>query len=440
MADDAKQTLSGTFTGTFTGTFVASGAPAPSPSPSPAPSPSPTPPASSAESVSGTLMPPATKIVDSQGAQWSVTGGGVIQRNGVDTVSSNVALMLYHSGVVYQKNVAGGWWKWQNNGWADTFDPRVSTSTPPPGPATSPSPAPSPGTPAPLVTLQQSKNNMLQAGSNVAYWIEDNMWGTSGLSRGTYAGVNGNKYESSFGRATTVGPNGEISWRVAWKVPKGSTEVKGYHALLFGAKPGYYSDWNNPGGFEITLPDGSASKQAPSGATPGSFLPMRADGKLPPIYCSYDYRYPNGRPEGLGQLTFDIWLQDSAKQIHGFKCPPITHEIMIILDCWGNYGAHPGHRNPGWFSHDVTLDGRLWHLYFVRPFAGGWAFVCFVPTGKVDPGTLNIATLLNYMTTYKAKDGRMISSGSEYLVDIELGVESVEGVGDVQIDNFRIWK
>jgi hypothetical protein len=266
------------------------------------------------------------------------------------------------------------------------------------------------------------------------------MWGTAGMSRGTYTGVNGNKFESSFGRGATVGPNGEISWRVAWKVPKGSTEVKGYHALLYGAKPGYQSDWNNPGGFEITLPDGKASTKAPSGATPNSILPMQANGRLPPINCSFDYRYPNGRPQGLGQLTFDIWLQDSPKQIHGFKCPPITHEIMVILDCWGDYGAHPGHRNPGWFNHDVTLDGRLWHVYFVRPFAGGWAFVCFVPTGRVAPGTINLSTLLNYMTTRNAPDGRPFSNGTEHLVDIELGVESVEGIGDVQIDNYRIWK
>ena len=38
-------------------------------------------------------------------------------------------------------------------------------------------------------------------------------------------------------------------------------------------------------------------------------------------------------------------------QDHGFGAASITHEIMIPLENWGNYGAHnslPGNRNPGW--------------------------------------------------------------------------------------------
>jgi hypothetical protein len=434
MADGDK--LTGTFVGTFTGTFTPTASPAPSPAPSPTPTPPP--PASQAESPNGTTLPPAPAIFDSQGVRWSVANDK-IRRDGVDTVSSNVALLLYHGGVVYQKNNAGGWWKWQNNTWADSFDPRVSTSAPPSSPAPSPAPGPTPA-PSADIPLVQSHNNMLQMGKDVTYWLEDNMWGTAGMTRGTYTGVTGNKFESAFGRSTTVGPNGEVAWRVSWKVPKGSSEVKGYHAVLFGAKPGYQSDWNNPSGFAITLPDGSVSTKAPSGATPGSFLPIPANGRLPPIYCSFDYRYPTGRPQGLGQLTFDIWLQDSPQQIHGFKCPPISHEIMIILDNWGGYGAYPTGRNPGWYSHDVTLDGHLWHVFFVRPFAGGWAFICFVPSTKIDPGTLNLATILNHLTTRTAKDGKPFATGNEHLVDIECGVESVEGTGDVQVSNYRIWK
>ena len=428
MADGDK--LTGSFVGTFTGTFTPS-APAPSPAP---PTATPPPPAAQAESPNGTTLPPAAAIFDSQGVRWSVANDK-IRRDGVDTVSSNVALLLYFGGVVYQKNNAGGWWKWQNNTWADASDPRVSAPTPSPGPAPSPAPAPA----GPDVPLKQSNNNMLQLGKDVTYWLEDNMWGTAGMTRGTYTGVNGNKYESSFGGSNTVGPNGEVTWRVAWKVPKGSSEVKGYHATLYGAKPGYRSEWDNPGGFKIELPDGSFSKTAPSGVTPGSILPMPANGRMPPIYCSFDYKYPT-LTEGLGQLTFDIWLQDSQPQIHGFKAPPITHEIMVILDCWGGYGRHPDRRNPAWYSHDVTLDGRLWHVYFVRTFAGGWSFICFVPTGKVAPGTINLASIINHLTTRTAKDGRPFATGNEYLVDIECGVESVEGVGDVQVSNYRIWK
>jgi hypothetical protein len=129
MAEGDK--LTGTFVGTFTGTFTAAGAPSPSPSPSPTPAPTPIPPAIQAESPNGTTIPDAPAIFDSQGARWSVANDK-IRRNGVDTISSNVKLMLYHNGTVYQNNTAGGWWKWQSDRWVDAFDPRVSTSTPAP--------------------------------------------------------------------------------------------------------------------------------------------------------------------------------------------------------------------------------------------------------------------------------------------------------------------
>ena len=42
-------------------------------------------------------------------------------------------------------------------------------------------------------------------------------------------------------------------------------------------------------------------------------------------------------------------LQTDARQDNGWLGSSITHEIMIPLDLWGNYGAHQtaGGRNPG---------------------------------------------------------------------------------------------
>jgi hypothetical protein len=63
-------------------------------------------------------------------------------------------------------------------------------------------------------------------------------------------------------------------------------------------------------------------------------------------------------PSGLGHLSFDIWLTDRSAQTSGFGVPPITHEIMIPLDYWGNYGAHPNGREPGGLQPRRDDPGR----------------------------------------------------------------------------------
>jgi hypothetical protein len=285
-------------------------------------------------------------------------------------------------------------------------------------------------------------------GVGPAYWIDDGEWGAGTLRRGTYAGEFGSTFETAYARGTVLGPNNEVSWRSAWKWPRGiesgvqnqAQEVKAYPSCLFGNKPGIANTWVGPAGKNILLQDGTYSTKFPSGPTPGSFLPLWANGALPTINCSFDYRH-NLTPTGQGHLTFDIWLQNTPTQASGFGAPPITHEIMIPLTYWGNYGAYGARGQPYW--GDVTIGGHLWHVYFQRVFFGGWTFVVFEPdspTAIAHPGTLNIAAFINALTTMIAGDGQPFASGSEYLVSVELGVEPVYGVGDVEISNYRLWR
>jgi len=83
------------------------------------------------ESLSGATIPQSPQLNDSNGNYWTVTSG-VIWRNGVEQVGTqNVVLMLYYNRVVYQKNAAGGWWKWvNNNSWLATTDPRGCVPSP----------------------------------------------------------------------------------------------------------------------------------------------------------------------------------------------------------------------------------------------------------------------------------------------------------------------
>ena len=151
-------------------------------------------------------------------------------------------------------------------------------------------------------------------------------------------------------------------------------------------------------------------------------------------------------PTGAGHLSYDIWLQSTPTQHNGFG-KDITHEIMIPLDNWGGYGAY-GNRNPNWYDHDVTIDGMLFHVYVAkdpdggfRPnFGGGWKFVVFQPDRAIPPGTLDLAKIINYVTTRSDAFGNRWANGSEYAVSVELGVEPVDGTGDIQVQNYRVWR
>jgi hypothetical protein len=80
-------------------------------------------------SISGTAIPPAMSLNDSSGAVWTVRNG-VIYRANQKTVSSNVTLLLWYAGKIYQENASKAWWVWQNNGWVVSADPRPAVTTP----------------------------------------------------------------------------------------------------------------------------------------------------------------------------------------------------------------------------------------------------------------------------------------------------------------------
>ncbi len=76
-------------------------------------------------SASGTTIPPATQIVDSNGNVWTLATGIVIENGKPAGYSANVVLLLYYNGVIYQENGAKGWWSWNGAAWiAASGDPR----------------------------------------------------------------------------------------------------------------------------------------------------------------------------------------------------------------------------------------------------------------------------------------------------------------------------
>jgi len=333
-------------------------------------------------------------------------------------------------------------WKNAGSGFAYADDialaPLDGAATP------APAPAPSPAVDVGLIPLGSWPATLLQTGyDHDAYWVEDGVWGAWGLTRGGYAGRAGLAYEQYTGVSPRMGPNGEVAFRMAWKWPICCNEIKSFPSIVSGRKPGWYNSWTKPGGFDVQLLDGRHAQTYPSGATPGTFFPLQLP--IASLKTSFNYTHL-ATPSGRGHLAYDIFLQNTPTQASGFG-PGITHEIIIPLDYWGGYGQYPT-RNPAWYDHDVTIDGILFHVYAakdadgaLRPnFNGGWKFIVFEPDRPIPPGTLDLAKFVNYVATRRDALGTPWAWGNEYAVSVELGVEPEEGVGDIQVSNYRVWR
>lgn len=81
-------------------------------------------------SPDGTTIPSASSITDSSGNSWTVVGG-VVKENGSNAgFSSSVTLLLWYSGVIWQKNSSNLWWPWNGTAWTGSGvgDPRPSSA------------------------------------------------------------------------------------------------------------------------------------------------------------------------------------------------------------------------------------------------------------------------------------------------------------------------
>lgn len=305
-----------------------------------------------------------------------------------------------------------------------------------PAPAPAPTPAPAPAGDYPTITTSGAyENTFLETGlATEGYWIEDNRWGQGGIT----------SFMQQVGRtnASQLGPNGEVAARLRWSWPNpaGSREVKGYPAILYGRKPGYYGSGSQPGGKLVQLIDGSISTRSPSGWTPGTFLPQR----LPlttPIYAHSNHSWI-ANPTGRGHLSYDIWLQSHPNQDYGFNASSITHEIMIPLEHWGGYGSVSQRGIPQFGT--FTSDGITFRRYKVDGFGyldgsygrSSWKFVVY----EAEDADMPIKQALTLSNFFNDTRSMFPVTGSEYVASIELGVEPEEGTGDLVIHDYRVYR
>jgi hypothetical protein len=70
-----------------------------------------------------TTIPSAAQIIDSHGAVWTVAGGIVYMNGSTASYTTQVSLLLYYHGVIYQENAAKEWRSWNGSAWTLTSDP-----------------------------------------------------------------------------------------------------------------------------------------------------------------------------------------------------------------------------------------------------------------------------------------------------------------------------
>jgi hypothetical protein len=68
-------------------------------------------------SPSGTVVPPASQIVDNLGAVWTIGANQAILRNGVQAAGGAGSKILWTSGTIYVLGTDNNWWQWNGSGW-----------------------------------------------------------------------------------------------------------------------------------------------------------------------------------------------------------------------------------------------------------------------------------------------------------------------------------
>jgi hypothetical protein len=180
-------------------------------------------------------------------------------------------------------------------------------------------------------------------------------------------------------------------------------------------------DWLNSGGNVKSFP-AIVFGQLPSTTSTTLSLPAKIN-NIDTATVSYNV---SSTHSGSGNLILHMWLTNTNNPTT-WGVPPITHEIIIALEVYGEMQPAVPWRK------QVRIDEISYDLFMGDDFGMGWRFIVFTRTPyQQGSGTLN---LVNFLSTLQ-KEG--LITGNEYLASISFGNEVVSGVGETNLKDYVI--
>ena len=254
-------------------------------------------------------------------------------------------------------------------------------------------PVPTPS-PAPVVTPPALTVPDLVSSDSVP--IVDGMWAVMASPWGM-----GGQPRESFAWAGMIADGKRVTGRAAWSVvPLAGTDVKAFPRVWTGRTPGH--------------------------PTHGDVLPVRVSDARG-VYRS---RILQDQVTGRGHLAYNLWVVSSPEDRRGWTnaLPLISGEILVQRRRWGDYcnphGRYPGARNhQRLVAQGVTFAGAVCSIF------AGTSGAKDVPLWTITPHDGQAIPYLDLAELVTVLRGELPSE--HYLADVELGVELVDGTGDV---------
>ena len=180
-------------------------------------------------------------------------------------------------------------------------------------------------------------------------------------------------------------------------------------------------DWLNSGGNVKSFP-AIVFGQIPSSTSTSSSLPEKIS-NIDTATVSYNV---SSTHSGSGNLILHMWLTNTQNPTT-WGVPPITHELIIVLDVYGEMQpAVPSRKQ-------IMIDEISYDLSTGDNFGMGWRFIVFTRMPyQQGAGTLNLTNFFSIVQ----KEG--LITGDEYLASISFGNEIVSGVGETNLKDYVV--
>ncbi len=217
------------------------------------------------------------------------------------------------------------------------------------------------------------------------YLLENNVWG-----KGSLTGWNQNI-------SVTSNKNGVLEALWTWDWLSSGNNVKTYAEVIYGQKPG-------------------------SQISTVISLPKKVK-EIAVAMANYDVISMH---KGTGNTAFDLWLTDT-KNPTIFGVPPITHEIMIWLEIYGD--MHPA----GSLFERAYIGGVAYNIFVAKNVGQGWKCITFQRvTSLIGIGHINFVSFFSYLRSMD------LITGEEYLAAIGFGNEVIDGIGSTHLNSYSV--